>query len=244
MRMNPVQPKSRRPRLLLTAAIAAGALCAGVCQADDEPEQGTQTPPPWYPYLEPAPRLAELEASEYRGDIMLQGTRRRARILFPELAPGTMPATDFGVIAWAWYGDVVLFRESEGGTLVEKREIRHNGVRLDDMTPDETPGIVTVSRPLQPDITTASVSAFRRALANARPHRPGNWAVYDGMFYYFFSHDGVGIAHSPSPGTEAGSLVELARVLGEFASDNAEERDLRAAVENALRANHGLRKER
>ena len=52
------------------------------------------------------------------------------------------------------------------------------------------------------------------------------------------------MAHSPSPHTEAGSLVELARVLGEFADDEAEERDLRVVLESALRANHGSRKER
>jgi len=122
--------------------------------------------------------------------------------------------------------------------------MKRNGVSLNDMTPDEAPGIVAVSRPLHPDIATASVSAIRRALANARPHRPGDVIMLDGVQYYFFSGDGIGRAHSPSPDTEAGSLVELAWVLGEFAKGKAEERDLRVALENALRANHGSRKER
>ena len=242
--MSTIKPRSRRRRLAPAAAIVASALCAGVCQADGEPEQGTQTHRPWHPYLEPAPQLTEMEASEPFEDLILQHTRRAARILFPELAEGTMPTTDFGVIAWAWDGDVVLFRESEGGTLVETREMKRNGIFLNDMRSDETPGIVTVSRPLHPDIATASVSAIRRALANARPHRPGNVLMMDGVAYYFFSRNGAGRAHSPSPDTEAGSLVELARVLRDFASHKAEERDLRVAVESALRANHGLRTER
>ena len=122
--MSTIKPRSRRRRLAHAAAIVASALCAGVCQADGEPEQGTQTHRPWHPYLEPAPQLTEMEASEPSEDLILQHTRRVARILFPELAEGTMPTTDFGVIAWAWQGEVVLFRESEGGTLVEKREMK------------------------------------------------------------------------------------------------------------------------
>ncbi|MDE0225276.1 MAG: hypothetical protein OXP28_09080 [Gammaproteobacteria bacterium] len=242
--MNPAQPRSGRWWLARAAAIVAGALCASVCQADDEPGEDTRTAPPWYPHLEPAPRLTELETSEFLENLLLQHTVRVARILFPELAEGEIPTTDFGMIAWAWEGDAVLFRESEGETFVEKRGMKRDGVRLDDMAPDEAPDIVTVSRALQPDIATASVSAIRRALTNARPHRPGNVIKLDGVQYYFFSGDGIGKAHSPDPDTEAGSLVQLARVLGEFADGQAEERDLRVALENALRANHGLKKER
>ena len=244
--MNLAQTRSLWRQLARAAAIVASALCASVYQADDAPGQDNQAAPPWYPYLEPAPRLAEMPASEFLEDILLRHTLRVAGILFPELAEGELPATDFGVIVLPSFlsDSVVLFRESGGGTLVEKREMKRSGVYLRDMTPHETPGMVTVSRPLHPEIATASISAIRRALANARPHRPGNWAVLDGVFYYFFSRDDVGIAHSPSPDTEAASLVELAWVLGEFADDEAEERDLRVAVENALRANHGSRKDK
>ena len=243
--MNLAPPRNRRRRVGQAAAIVASALCAGMSQADDARGDDNQTAPTWYPYLEPAFRLTEMETSEYAEDILLQETLRVARIMFPEIAEGEMPSSDFGAIVLPSFslGFVLLFRESEGRTLVEKREMKRNGVFVRDMTPDEI-RIVAVSRPLHTDIATASISAIRRALANARPHRPGNWVMMDGVFYYFFSRDDVGIAHSPSPDTEAGSLVVLVRVLGEFADDKAEERDLRVALENALRANHGSRSER
>ena len=226
------------------AAVVATVLCAGICQADDESEEQAQADQPWHPYLEPAPRLTEMGASEVDEDLLLEGTFRIARILFPELAEGAMPTTDFGAIAWGWGGHVVLFLESEGGTLVEKREIDRDGVSWDDLAYHETPGIVTGSRPLQPEIATAAISAIRRALANARPHRPGNRFVLDGVQHYFFSGDRAGRAHSPDTDTEAGQLARLARVLGEFVDGWVEEREVRVAAEDALRANHGLIKDR
>lgn len=190
-----------------------------------------------------------MDAREFVEDpflqFVLQDAHGVARILFPELSEGKMPTTDFGVIVLPSFhpGFVLLLRESEGGTLVAKREMKGNGVFAYDMTSDETPRIVTASRPLHPDIVSACIAVIRRALTNARPHCPGNWTMRDGVFYYFFSRDGAGIAHSPSPDTEAGRLVELARVLREFADDQAEERDLWVALENALRTNHRSRQE-
>ena len=108
------------------------------------------------------------------------------------------------------------------------------------MTQDETPDITIKSKALHPDIATASVSAIRRALKNARPKTPTNgWVVVDGASYYFFSRGSTGRAHSPDSDTEAGTLCRLVHVLAAFVDGNADERELMATVENALAANHG-----
>lgn len=239
--MKRLEPQRRLGRV---AAVVATVLCVGICQADDESDEQTEAEQPWHPYLEPAPWLTETDAGGVDEDLLLEGTFRIARILFPEFAEGAMPTIDFGAIAWGWGGHVVLFLESEGGTLVEKREIDRDGVSWDDLAYHETPGIVTGSRPLQPEIATAAISAIRRALANARPHRPGNRFVLDGVQHYFFSGDRAGRAHSPDTDTEAGQIARLARVLGEFVDGWVEEREVRVAAEDALRANHGLVKDR
>ena len=221
-------------RRALVGAIA-GTLCISPGAANEDEEK---TLPPYHPYLAPAHSLEEMS----RGNPVEQAMERSARILFPELAQGTLPATDFGALS-LHTPRVVLFRQTGEGTLVEMRE-QELGVYLRDLTPDETPPIATKSRPLHPEIATASVSAIRRALTNARPNRPMidgdvEWVVVDGVSYYFFSGEHVGSAHSPGTDTEAGQLVQLVFALREFVNDQVEEPELRVAVENALRANHG-----
>ena len=218
----------------------AGALWIGAGHAANDDEASTL--PPHHPYLAPAPSLAEMAT----GGPVERAIADAARILFPELDRGILPATEFGVIVLPsfWSPYVVLFREADGGMVVEKREPEW-GILLRDLTPDEAPRITTESKLLHPEIATASVSAIRRALANARPNRPmidgdgREWVVLDGVSFYFFSRDSAGSAHSPDPATEAGQLVELASVLRQFVDDQADERELRMAAENALRANHG-----
>ena len=227
----------------LVGAIAS-TLCIGPTGAANEDEE--KTFPPYHPYLAPAPSLEEMA----RGDPVERAMERSARILFPELVQGTLPATDFGalVLPSFWPPSVVLFRQTSAGTLVEMRE-REHGIRLRDLTHDETPTIATKSKPLHPEIATTSVSAIRRALANARPNRPMidgdvEWVVLDGVSYYFFSGDRVGSAHSPGTATEAGMLVRLVRVLKQFVDGEVAEGELRWAAEDALRAKHGVTKAR
>ena len=113
-----------------------------------------------------------------------------------------------------------------------------------ELTRNEVLGMTTKSKPLDAEIAAAAVSAIRRALENARLHRPGNTLVVDGVSFYFFSRGSVGSAHSPDLATEARQLVELAWVLEQFVGGQAEERELRMATENALRANHGSTRDR
>ena len=174
------------------------------------------------------------------GDPVERAMERSARALFPKLAKASLPDTEFGVLVLPSFSSphVVLFRDSNGETLVEKREI-DSEIFLRDLTPDERPRITTSSKALPPEIATASISAIRRALANARPHHPGKWGVMDGVSYYFFSRGVTGKAHSPGEDTEAGQLARLVWALRDFVDSHAEDRDLWVAVENALRANHG-----
>ena len=86
---------------------------------------------------------------------------------------------------------VVLFRETDSGTLVEKREIKF-AVSLRQLTHDEMPGITIGSKALPAEIATASISALRRALANARP--PPRGGMRDGAYYYYFSRGTAGRA--------------------------------------------------
>lgn len=235
-------PRQFRPlvhavgRRALVGAIA-GTLCIGPSAANEDEEK---TRRPHHPFLAPAPSLEEMAS----GDPVEQAMERSARVLFPELVQGTLPATDFGalVLPSFWPPSVVLFRETGSGTLVEMRE-REHGIRLRDLTHDETPTIATKSRSLHPEIATASVSAIRRALSNTHRYRPGS-IVLDGVSYYFFSGDRVGSAHSPDSATEAGKLVRLVRVLEQFVDGEVAERELRMAAEDALRANHAITKDR
>ena len=226
-------PTGRR----VLAGIIVGTLCIGVSYAADEGRES----PPYHPYLAPARSLVEMVT----GDHVERAIERSARVLFPELGQGILPATDFGVFVLPsnWPPHVVLFRETDGGTLVERRALER-GIRLRDLTPNEAPSVATEAKSLHAEIAVASISAIRRALVNARLHRPGNTVVLDGVSYYFFSGGNVGSARSPGSGTEAGKLVELAWVLEQFVLDEAEERDLWMAAENALRANHGSMKDR
>lgn len=230
-------------RRALVGAIA-GTLCIGPTGAANEDEE--KTLPPYHPYLGPALSLAEMA----RGDPVERAMERSARVLFPELAKGTLPATDFGALGLPgnWPPSVVLFRETGRRTFVEMRELEHR-IYLRDLTHDETPRIATKSRSIHPETVTASVSAIRHALTNARPKRPVidgdvEWVVLDGVSYYFFSGDHVGKAHSPDSATEAGKLVRLVRVLKQFVDGEVAERELRMAAEDALRANHGMTKDR
>ena len=237
-----------RPQFLLRAVgrralvgTVVGTLCMGPTGAADEDEE--KTLPPYHPYLAPALSLAEMA----RGDLIERAMERSARVLFPELAQGTLPATDFGALSLPT-PSVVLFRQTGDGTLVELREPQR-GILLRDLTHDETPTIATKSRPLRAEIVTAAVSAIRRALANARPNPPmidadTEWVVVDGVSYYFFSGDRVGRAHSPGTATEAGMLVRLVRVLEQFVDGEVAEGELRMAAEDALRANRGVTKDR
>lgn len=222
-------------RRALVGTIAA-TLWISASHAANEDE--VTTLPPHRPYLAPAPSLAEMAT----GDPVERSMAHAARILFPELAHGTLPVTEFGVLVpSSWQPYVVLFRKADGGMTVEKREPEW-GIPLRDLTHDEALPITIESKLLHPEIATASVSAIRRALANARPNRPMigvEWVVLDGVSYYFFSRGSVGSAHSPGSATQAGQLVELVRVLGQFVDGEADERELRMAAENALRANLG-----
>ena len=235
-----LSPRLSQFRALAHAAgIVAGALCISVSGAANENEKTTR--PPYHPYLAPAPPLMEMDT----GGPVDRGMVRSVRVLFPELAQGTLPETEFGAISLTFSGSVVLFREADGGgTLVETREMKRGSVFLSDLTQDETPAIVTKSRILHPDIATASVSAIRRALKNARPNPTNDWVVLDGVSYYFFSRGSTGRAHSPDSDTEAGTLCRLVHVLAAFADGNAQEREVKATVEDALAANHGSGKGR
>lgn len=215
----------------------AGTLCISASGAANDDERSL---PPHHPYLAPASSLMEMAS----GDPVERAIERSARGLFPKLPQGTLPDTEFGVIVLPsfWPPSVVLFREADGGTLVEKRELEH-GIRLRDLTNDEEPPIATESKLLDPEIATASISAIRRALVNVRLYRPGNTMVMDGVSFYFFSGGSVGEAHSPGSATEAGQLVQLVYALKRFVDGQADERELRMAAENALRANHGSREE-
>ena len=241
--MQGISPNRPRFRAAANAVcIVVGALWGSVGGAADGNEEDP-TPPPWHPYLAPAPPLMEMDA----GGPLEHAIARAARVLFPNLAEGSLPATEFGAIMVATFPPyALLFRETDGETLIETREMER-GVRLGDLKPDERPGIVIVSRSVSPDIAMASISAIRRALRNAIPHRhiemvdgvEVETVMLDGVFYYFFNRDDAGQAHSPDTDTEAGQLVRLAGVLGGFVDGSAAEPELREAVENALRANHG-----
>ena len=237
----------RRPQIRTTVPVAArralvgtiaGVLCISASHAADEGEE--KALPPHHPYLAPARSLAEMA----NGGHVERAIERSARALFPKLAQGTLPDTEFGVIVLPsfWPPSVVLFREADGGTLVEKRELDH-GIRLRDLTDDEVPRTTTESRLLDPEIATASISAIRRALVNVRLHRRGNTVVLDGVSFYFFSAGSVGKAHSPGSATEAGQLVQLVWSLKRFVDGEVDVRELRVAAENALRANHGSTEE-
>lgn len=216
-------------------AIAA-TLCISVGGTANENERNTTDSAyrTYHPYLAPAPPLTEMEA----GGPVERAIARSAKALFPELAKGALPTTAFGTIMLPSFSSpsVLLFRKTDAGTLVEKREFEF-GIHLRDLTPDERPNLVTVSKVLHPEIVTASKSAIRGALANARPHRSGG--MRDGESYYFFSRGIFGTAHSPGSATEAGKLVHLVWVLSRFADGAASERELRQAAENALGAVHG-----
>ena len=233
-----MRPKRPRFRAVGAVCIAAASLCIGVHGTANENERNTtdSTYLTYHPYLAPAPPLGEMEA----GDPVERAIARSAHALFPELAKGSLPTTAFGTVMLPSFSSphVLLFRDTDGGTLVEKREFEV-GIRLRDLTPDERPDLVTVSKVLHPEIVTASKSAIRRALSNARPHRPGNVAMRDGESYYFFSGGIFATADSPGSATEAGKLVQLVWVLGRFVDGRASERELREAAENALRAVHG-----
>lgn len=168
------------------------------------------------------------------GDIVDREIAHFARVVFPGLATGSMPATEFGTIVLPSFSSpyIVLFHETNEGTLVQVREIE-SGVRLRDLTHDDRPGITTKSKALEADIVTASLSAIRRALANARPRRPGDMEMMDGVSFYFFNRDSAGRAHSPGSATEAGKLAQLVSALVRFVDGEAEERELRMAAEEA-----------
>ena len=233
-------PRCSRFRDLANAAsIVTCAVCINMNGAARENEESPARPP-YHPYLVPALSFAEMAS----GDLIEREMVRSARVLFPELAHGTLPATEFGalVLPSFWPPSVVLFGESDGGTLVEKRELEQ-GLYLRDLTPDERPGVTTHSKALNHEIATASVSAIRRALANARPNQPPGdgleWVVLDGVSFYFFSRGNSGRAHSPDSATEAGKLTRLVGVLEQFVDGEVEEQEVRMAAEDALRANHG-----
>ena len=214
-----------------------GTLCISASGAANDDEKSL---PPHHPYLAPASSLMEMAS----GGPVERAFERSARGLFPKLAQGTLPDTEFGVIVLPsfWPPSVVMFREADGGTFVEKRELEF-GIRLRDLTDDEVPPITTESKLLDPEIANASISAIRRALVNVRLYRPGNTMVADGVSFYFFSGGSVGKAHSPGSATEAGQLVQLVYALERFVDGQADERELRMAAENALRANHGSTEE-
>ena len=175
------------------------------------------------------------------GDHVEREMERSVRVLFPDLAKGALLDTEFGALVLPSFGNpaVVLFRETDSGTLVEKREIKF-AVSLRQLTHDEMPGITIGSKALPAEIATASISALRRALANARP--PPRGGMRDGAYYYFFSRGTAGRAHTPGADTEAGRLVGLVGALLRFVEGEAEDADLRVAVENASRANHGSKR--
>ena len=218
----------------------AGTLCISASGAANDDQK---SPPPHHPHLAPAPSLMEMA----NGDHVERAIERSARALFPEFAQGTLPDTGFGVIVLRSFGrpSVVLFREADGGTFVERREMERG---LRELSHDEVPRITTESKPLDPEIATASISAIRRALTNARPKHAMidgdvEWVVLDGVSFYFFSGRSVGKAHSPDSATEAGQLVQLVWALEQFVDTRAGEHELRMAAENALRANHGSTEE-
>lgn len=232
--MRPIWPRYPGFRVAANAVcIVAATHCISVSGTANEPE-GTTTRPPYHPYLAPAPPLAEMG----KGDFVEREIAHSARVLFPDLAKGSLPTTAFGTIVLHSFGSpyVLLFRETDGGTLAEKREIELR-THLRDLTPDERPDLRIVSKVIHPEIATASRSAIRHALANARPHSPGG--MRDGEIYYFFSRGVFGTAHSPGSASEAGKLVELVWVLRRFVDGTASERELREAVEKTRRANRG-----
>ena len=85
------------------------------------------------------------------GDPVERAMERSARALFPKLAKASLPDTEFGVLVLPSFSSphVVLFRDSNGETLVEKREI-DSEIFLRDLTPDERPRITTSSKALPP----------------------------------------------------------------------------------------------
>lgn len=218
------------------ACIVACAICISVNGAASEDEESPALPP-HHPYLAPAPPLAEMGAGAH----VEREMERSVRVLFPDLAKGALLDTEFGALVLPSFGNpaVVLFRETDSGTLVEKREIEF-AVSLRQLTHDEMPGITIGSKALPAEIATASISALRRALANARP--PPRGGMRDGAYYYFFSRGTAGRAHTPGADTEAGRLVGLVGALLRFVEGEAEDADLRVAVENASRANHGSKR--
>ena len=226
--MRPLWPRHPGFRAAAYAVcIIAATHCVSVSGAANETE-GIATSPPHHPYLAPARPLAEMET----GSFMEREIAYSARMLFPEIGKGSLPATAFGTIVLPSFSSpyVLLFRETDGGTLVEKREM-DLGIDLRELGPDGGPDLQTVSKVIRPEIAAASQSAIRQALANARPHRRGG--MRDGVRYYFFSRGVFGTAHSPSPASEAGKLVELVWVLTRFVDGEASERELRVAAEDA-----------
>ena len=230
---------SRFGGLANAAGVVACAICITVNGAARENEESPARPP-YHPYLVPALSFAEMAS----GDLIEREMVRSARVLFPELAQGTLPATEFGALVLPSFGppSVVLFGETDGGTLVEKRQVEWE-ITLEDLSPYGRPGITTGSKALNHEIATASISAIRRALANARPQDPGNRGMQDGVFYLLFSRGTTGSAHSPGSATEAGKLVRLVRVLEQFVDGQVEEREVRMAAEDALRTTHGSTKD-
>ena len=111
---------SRFRDLASTARIVACAICISVHGAASENEESPARPP-YHPHLAPALPWGEMAS----GDDVERAMVRSARFLFPELAQGTLPATEFGALVLHSFGppSVVLFRETNGGTLVEKHEI-------------------------------------------------------------------------------------------------------------------------
>lgn len=250
--MKRVHPRSHCQRVRWLVTLVALFTTAGeAANEPDEDKLATRTQadlPPYHPHLEPAPWLTEMDPGELPEDATLQDAFGTARALFPELAHGAMPSTDFGVIVHGGLASsAVLFREVEGEPVVEKRETKRG--RLGNLRENETPAILTASRPLHPDIATAAVSVIRRALANARPYRPVladgvERIVLSDVSYYFFSGGIAGKAHAPDSDTEAGALDELSMVLREFVDGYTDERDVRLATENALRAKYDSSKDR
>ena len=229
-----MRTKSPRFGAAVNAVAATLCICVGGTANENERNTTDSTYRTHHPYLAPAPPLTEMEA----GDPVERAIARSAKALFPELAKGSLPTTAFGTIMLPSFSSpsVLLFRKTDRGTLVEKREFEF-GIHLRDLTADERPNLVTMSKVLHPEIATASQSAIRRALANARPNRPRG--MRDGESYYFFSRGVFGTAHSPGSDTEAGKLVHLVWVLGRFADGTASERELREAAATALLDVHG-----
>ena len=108
-------------RMATNAVCIAAAMICNSGTANENEVNPTQLPThrPYHPHLEPAPTLMEMEA----GDPVERAIARSARALFPDLARGSLPATEFGTIMLGHSPCVLLFRETDGRTLVEKREL-------------------------------------------------------------------------------------------------------------------------